>query len=105
VDNLVGAAGATGTGEEIIRAGGSTIVIEAMRAGQTAQQACETAIRRVNAVAMRRGVQPAVVAFLALDLEGNVGGACTQHSNFEYAVARPGKFDLLKAPEIPMSVT
>jgi N4-(beta-N-acetylglucosaminyl)-L-asparaginase len=100
VDNLAGAAGATGTGEEIIRAGGSLMVVEAMRAGRTPQQACEQAIRRVNQVAVRRGVHPAQVAFLALDPKGNVGAACTARSNFQYAIALGTKVELRKAPEI-----
>jgi isoaspartyl peptidase/L-asparaginase-like protein (Ntn-hydrolase superfamily) len=100
VDNLAGAAGATGTGEEIIRAGGSLMVVEAMRAGRTPQQACEQAIRRVNQVAVQRGVHPAQVAFLALDPKGNVGAACTARANFQYAVAVGPKVELRKAPEI-----
>src|SRR5262249_11574055 len=64
VDNTAGAAGATGVGEEIIRIGGSVMIVEAMRAGRDAQQACEQAIRKVNQVAVRRGVHPAKVAFL-----------------------------------------
>src|SRR5262249_32284585 len=37
VDNMAGAAGATGVGEEIIRVGGSLLIVEAMRAGKSAQ--------------------------------------------------------------------
>jgi isoaspartyl peptidase/L-asparaginase-like protein (Ntn-hydrolase superfamily) len=100
VDNTAGAAGGTGVGEEIIRIGGSLSIVEAMRAGRSPQEACEAAIRKVNAVAVRRGVHPAEVAFLALDLKGRVGAACTEKTNFTYAVARPGKVELLKAPEL-----
>jgi isoaspartyl peptidase/L-asparaginase-like protein (Ntn-hydrolase superfamily) len=100
VDNTAGAAGATGVGEEIIRIGGSLFITEAMRAGKTPQEACETAVRKINQTAVRRGVHPAKVAFLALDPKGRVGAACTERSNFQYAVARPGKIELLKAPEI-----
>jgi isoaspartyl peptidase/L-asparaginase-like protein (Ntn-hydrolase superfamily) len=100
VDNSAGGAGATGVGEEIIRIGGSLIIVEALRAGKGPQEACEQAVRRVNAVAVRRGVHPARVAFLALDPKGNTGAACTAQTNFEYAVARPGKVELLKAKEI-----
>src|SRR5207245_239286 len=59
VDNTAGAAGATGVGEEIIRIGGSLLVVEAMRAGKSPQEACELAVQKVNAVAVRRGVHPA----------------------------------------------
>jgi N4-(beta-N-acetylglucosaminyl)-L-asparaginase len=100
VDNTAGAAGGTGVGEEVIRAGGSLLIVEAMRDGHSVQEACELAIRRVNKIATRRGVHPAMVAFLALDPHGRVGAACTERSNFQYAVARPGKAELLKAPEI-----
>jgi len=100
VDDTAGAAGGTGVGEEIIRIGGSLVIVEAMRAGKTPQQACEAAIRRVNAAAIRRGVHPAQVAFLALDPKGQVGAACTPRTNFQYAIARPGKAELLKAKEI-----
>ena len=40
------------------------------------------------------------VAFLALDAHGRVGAACTARTGFQYAVARPGKVELLKAREI-----
>jgi N4-(beta-N-acetylglucosaminyl)-L-asparaginase len=100
VDNTAGAAGGTGVGEEIIRIGGSFSIVEAMRAGRSPQEACEAAIRKVNVVAARRGVHPAEVAFIALDPKGRVGAACTEKTNFTYAVARPGKVELLKAPEL-----
>src|SRR5438067_349889 len=98
-DDAAGAAGATGEGEEIIRVGGSFRVVEAMRAGRPPQEACEQAVRAVNAAAVRRGVHPAEVAFLALDPKGRVGGACTARTNFQYAVGRAGKVELVKAPE------
>jgi len=100
VDNTAGGAGATGVGEEVIRIGGSLLIVEAMRNGRTPQEACELAVRKVNSVAVRRGVHPASVSFLALDPRGRVGAACTQKSNFEYAVARPGKAEMVKAREI-----
>jgi isoaspartyl peptidase/L-asparaginase-like protein (Ntn-hydrolase superfamily) len=100
VDNEAGAAGGTGVGEEIIRIGGSLTIVEAMRAGRSVQEACELAIRKVNQVAVRRGVHPARVAFLALDPKGGIGAACTARTNFQYAVGRAGKVELLKAPEV-----
>ncbi|OWK43606.1 isoaspartyl peptidase/L-asparaginase [Fimbriiglobus ruber] len=100
VDDLAGAAGATGVGEEIIRIGGSGFVVEQMRAGKSAQEAVELACRRVNAAAVRRGVHPANVAFLALDPKGQVAAAATARTNFQYAVGRAGKVELLKAKEI-----
>src|SRR5215469_3742793 len=91
VDNTAGAAGGTGVGEEIIRIGGSLLIVETMRAGRSPQEACELAVRKVNEVAVRRGVHPARVAFLALDPKGNIGAACTESTDFHYAVGRAGK--------------
>src|SRR5215471_8336927 len=90
VDNTAGAAGGTGVGEEIIRINGSHFIVETMRTGKSAQEACELAVRKVNALAVRRGVHPARVAFLALDPKGRIGAASTAQTNFEYAVGRPG---------------
>jgi isoaspartyl peptidase/L-asparaginase-like protein (Ntn-hydrolase superfamily) len=100
VDNTTGAAGATGVGEEIIRIGGSLLITEWLRAGKSPQEACELAVRRVNEAAARRGVHPARVAFIALDLRGRTGAACTARTGFEYAVAHAGKIELLKAVEV-----
>jgi hypothetical protein len=57
-------------------------------------------VRKLNALAVRRGVHPARVAFLALDPQGRIGAACTAQTEFQYAVGRPGKVELLKAKEI-----
>jgi N4-(beta-N-acetylglucosaminyl)-L-asparaginase len=100
VDNEAGAAGATGVGEEIIRGGGGLLIVEAMRAGKHPQEACELAVKRVNALALRRGVHPASVAFLAMSPKGEAGAACTQRTNFQYAVGRGGKVELLRAKEL-----
>src|SRR5439155_3071318 len=100
VDDLAGAAGATGVGEEIIRIGGSLFIVEEMRAGKAAQEAAELAVKRANAAAVRRGVHPASVAFLALDPKGNVGAACTTRTNFKYAVGRGDKVEMLQAREV-----
>lgn len=47
VDNEVGAAGATGRGEELLRTCGSFLLVEKMRAGKSPQQACEEVIERI----------------------------------------------------------
>lgn len=101
VDDRAGAAGATGVGEEIIRIAGSHFVVEAMRAGRSPQEACELAIRKINEVAVRRGVHPARVAFLALDPKGRTGAAATPQTNFQYSVGVGAKVvPLQKAVEI-----
>ena len=101
VDDLAGAAGGTGVGEEIIRIGGSLFIVEQMRGGKSPQEACELACKRANAAAGRRGVHPASVAFLALDPKGNVGAACTAKTNFKYALVRGDKVELIQAREVP----
>jgi len=97
VDDSAGAAGATGVGEEIIRISGSFFITEQMRAGKHPQEACEIAVKRINATAVRRGMHPVGVAFLALDPTGRIGAACTVPAKFQYAVAKGGKIDLLAA--------
>ncbi|HJZ94342.1 MAG TPA: N(4)-(beta-N-acetylglucosaminyl)-L-asparaginase [Gemmataceae bacterium] len=99
VDSEAGAAGATGVGEEIIRTGGATFIVEQMRAGKSAQEATELAVKRVIAAAVRRGQHPAKVAFLALSPKGEVGAACTQRTDFKYAVARGDNIELVQAKE------
>jgi len=47
VDNEIGAAVATGLGEEVIKTVGSFLVVELMRQGKTPQEACEEAIKRI----------------------------------------------------------
>ena len=100
VDDKAGAAGATGVGEEVIRIGGSLIVVEAMRGGRSPQEACEVGVRKINEVAVRRGVHPAAVAFIALDPKGRYGAAATIGTNFQYATMNNDKVELHKAREL-----
>jgi isoaspartyl peptidase/L-asparaginase-like protein (Ntn-hydrolase superfamily) len=84
----------------VIRICGSSFIVEQMRGGKSPQEACELACQRVNATAVRRGMHPASVAFLALDPKGNIGAACTTRTNFKYAVGKSGKTELLTAKEV-----
>jgi isoaspartyl peptidase/L-asparaginase-like protein (Ntn-hydrolase superfamily) len=99
-DNVAGAAGATGVGEEIIRAGGSLWIAEQMRSGASAQAAVEGAVRRVNAIAARRGRKPDIVCFLAIDRDGTIGAAATAGSGFDFAVSIGSAVELRRAVEI-----
>lgn len=47
LDNEVGAAVATGLGEEVVKTVGSFLVVELMRQGKSPQDACEEAINRI----------------------------------------------------------
>ena len=75
VDNEVGAAGATGRGEEVIRSCGSVYVVEKMRGGMSPQQACEAICQRI--IDINGG--PAKVnfndKFVAVNKDGEVGCA------------------------------
>lgn len=87
VDNEVGAATATGHGEEVIRTCGTHLVVELMRQGKTPQQACEEAVKRIHKSILQRGKDPKdiQIGFIALDKFGNVGAFCLQ-KGFTYAV-------------------
>ena len=74
VDNEVGAAGATGRGEEVIRTCGSFYVVSLMREGKTPQEACELACKRI--VEINKG--KAITfndKFVAIRKDGQVGVA------------------------------
>ena len=75
VDNEVGAVGATGRGEEMIRSCGSFLGVELMRNGKSPQEACEEVCKRI--VDINGG--PSKVNFndkiVALGKNGDVGCA------------------------------
>ncbi|MBS1603692.1 MAG: N(4)-(beta-N-acetylglucosaminyl)-L-asparaginase [Bacteroidetes bacterium] len=84
VDNEVGAATATGVGEEVIRIVGSHLIVELMRQGLSPEAACREGIGRI----IRRGPDRAKdiqVGFLALNKKGEYGAYCLQQG-FTYAV-------------------
>ena len=87
VDNEVGAATATGHGEEVIRTCGSHLVVELMRHGKTPQQACEEAVKRIHKFILQRGKDPKdiQIGFIALNKNGESGGFCLQ-KGFNYAL-------------------
>jgi len=87
VDNEIGAATATGHGEEVIRIAGCHLVVELMRQGKTPQQACEEAVSRIVKLTQNRNknLKDIQVGFIALDKQGNYGAYCIQ-GGFNYAV-------------------
>lgn len=86
VDNEVGAATATGHGEEVIRTVGSHLVVELMRQGRTPQQACEEAVRRIVRFTQNRNkdLKNIQVGFIALNKNGQYGAYCI-HAGFNFA--------------------
>lgn len=84
VDGEVGAATATGVGEECIRICGSHTVVELMRQGRSPEQACREAVERIA----RRFPKPdpdLQMAFVAMHRDGRVGGYALR-KGFTYAV-------------------
>jgi N4-(beta-N-acetylglucosaminyl)-L-asparaginase len=93
VDNEVGAATASGMGEEMIRNAASFLVVELMRQGRSPAEACREAIQRVvrKRPEASRTLQ---VCFLAMNRSGEVG-AYALHKGFVYAVCDSSKQDAL----------
>ncbi|MNQ69473.1 N(4)-(Beta-N-acetylglucosaminyl)-L-asparaginase precursor [compost metagenome] len=87
VDNEIGAATATGHGEEVIRISGSHLVVELMRQGKSPQKACEEAVLRVVKLMKNRNkdLKDIQVGFIALNKKGDYGSYCVQ-GGFNYAV-------------------
>ncbi len=75
VDNEVGAATATGMGEAIIKICGAHLIVELMRQGNSPQQACEKAVRRI---AKQKNAQDIQIGFLAISKQGEVGAYSLQ---------------------------
>lgn len=87
VDNEIGAATATGHGEEVIRIAGCHLVVELMRQGKSPQSACEEAVARIVRLTRNRNknLKDIQVGFIALNKNGEYGSYCIQ-SGFNYAV-------------------
>ena len=73
VDNEVGAASATGIGEEVVRIVGSHTIVEMMRQGKTPEDACKEAIRRVVKINGETNAKKMQVGFIALNRLGEYG--------------------------------
>lgn len=84
VDNEVGAATATGVGEEVVRVCGAHTIIELMRQGYAPEAACKKTVERIvkRNGANAKNVQ---VGFIALNKKGTYGGYAVL-PGFSYAV-------------------
>lgn len=84
VDNEVGAAVATGVGEEVIKICGTHLIVELMRNGASPQDACKKAVERI---VKRNGakIKDIQVGFLAINKKGEVGAYSVQ-KGFNYAL-------------------
>lgn len=82
-DNEIGAAAATGQGEEIARTCGSYAIVEHMRQGKSPQEACEAVVQHL--IKRVPTAQKFQMAYIAIDKHGNYGGAAAQ-DGFPFAV-------------------
>ena len=94
MDNEVGAAGATGLGENVMRYCGSFLVVEYMRHGLSPQEACLETIRRI--ARQEPAGRELSISFVALDKHGRFGAASSQ-DGFSYAVTTKTESRVLKA--------
>lgn len=82
VDNEVGAAGATGRGEAVIKICGSHTIVEAMRHGKSPQDACLEALNRIVRTTTEKRLRDTDgrpnfdVKFYAVAKDGRFGSAC-----------------------------
>ncbi len=76
VDNEIGAATATGVGEEVVRTVGSFLIVELMRQGKSPQEACEEGVKRI--MAKNKDRTDFQIGFIAINKKGETGGYCIQ---------------------------
>jgi N4-(beta-N-acetylglucosaminyl)-L-asparaginase len=95
VDNEVGAAGATGLGENVMRYCASFLAVELMRQGLHPAEACLETVRRI-VKAEQKGTGLSI-NLVALDKHGRFGAAGTD-ANFQYSVSIPGSSRVLANP-------
>lgn len=90
VDNEIGAATATGHGEEVIRMAGCHTVVELMRQGFSPEEACKKATERIISSAKKRNksLDEIQIGFIAINKKGEHGAYCLQ-KGFNYAVYSP----------------
>jgi N4-(beta-N-acetylglucosaminyl)-L-asparaginase len=84
VDNEVGAATATGQGEDVIRMSGSHTVVELMRQGLSPNEACKKAVERIIKIKGNKAKE-IQVGFIAINKKGETGAYCIQ-KGFSYAL-------------------
>jgi N4-(beta-N-acetylglucosaminyl)-L-asparaginase len=98
VDNEIGAATATGVGEEVIRIVGSFLVVELMRQGFTPEEACKKAVERIISRSPEKS-KKLQVGFLALNKKGEYGAYALQ-KGFSFAVKNGKEETVIDAKHI-----
>ena len=79
VDNEIGAATATGLGEEVLKTVGSYLIVELIRQGKSPQEACELAILRI--IEKTPNFEDFQVGYIAVNKKGETG-AYSIHEGF-----------------------
>lgn len=87
VDNEVGAATATGVGEEVIKMCGTHLVVQLMARGLHPEEACKKAVEKIikNFKGREDKLKDTQVGFIAINKQGEYGAYCIQ-KGFNYAV-------------------
>ncbi len=73
VDNEIGAASATGVGEEIVRICGSHTVVEMMRQGHSPEQACKLTVERLVKLRGKEKTKDLQIGLIAINTYGEYG--------------------------------
>ena len=94
MDGEVGGCTATGMGEIMMKNLSSFLVVEFMRGGDSPQEACEKAIKRITSK-MKGDKSSQQVGLLAIDIYGNTGGYSVL-PGFTYARTIDGKTDVVE---------
>ena len=89
VDNEIGAAVATGLGEEVVKTVGSFLVVELMRQGKSPQDACEEAIIRIVSKP-NSDYKNFQVGYIAVNKRGE-SGSYSIHQYFSMTKFQDGK--------------
>ena len=95
VDNEIGAAGATGVGELVMRTCGSFLVVELMRQGLSPMEACNEAVERI--IKKEGKNTKSQVGYIAIRKDGEIGYASI-HKGFQYALYKNKKNKLFDVP-------
>ncbi|MFZ1703846.1 MAG: N(4)-(beta-N-acetylglucosaminyl)-L-asparaginase [Saprospiraceae bacterium] len=96
VDGKIGAATASGQGEEVIRSCGTFSVVEFMQQGNSPEIACRKVIEKIVSINPEKA-KKFQVGFIALNVNGEYG-AFSVHPGFSYAVTfKSGKSIVLES--------
>ncbi len=95
VDNEIGAATATGLGEEVLKTVGSFLIVELMRQGKTPQEACEEAIQRI--IKTKTNYKEFQVGYIAVNKKGETG-AYSLHNGFVTTIYQNDKNETVTPP-------